>query len=230
MMHFIFRKSLFVAAVTAVTTSAVTSGCAPLIFGGALVAGGTTISSAVDRRSTGSQVNDGILGMRVRSEITRVLGAEANNHYTVTAYNGTVLLTGEMSTAEMKTIAVKTAQASLDVTRVIDELAVMEPVGITQRMSDSSLATRVRSNIVGNKNVSINQMKITVDRGIVYITGVLTPDENREVCQIAAKTNGALKVVSYVELMSAERIEKMKQEEAERQARLAKEEDSGNTK
>ncbi len=213
------KFSLFAAAASSAAVL-MTTGCAPLIFGGAVVAGGTTVSSAADRRSTGAQVNDGILETRVRSEILRAIGSEAKTHYTVTAYNGSVLLSGEMATEELKATAVKTARASLDVKRVMDEIAVMEPVGVTQRMSDSTLATKVRSNIIGNKNVSINQLKITVERGIVYITGLLTPDENKEACQSAAKTSGVVKVVSHAELLSAERIEKMKEEEAARKARL----------
>ena len=97
----------------------------------------------------------------------------------------------------------------------------MEPVSVGQRMSDSTLATKVRSNIIANQNVSINQLKITVERGIVYVMGLLTPEENRTVCEIAAKTNGVVKVVSHAELLNAERIEKMRQEEAARKARLA---------
>lgn len=149
------------------------------------------------------------------------MGSDAKTHYSVTAYNGSVLLAGEIATAAMKAVAVNTARASLDVKRVLDEVAVMEPVSVGQRMSDSTLATKVRSNIIANQNVSINQLKITVERGIVYVMGLLTPEENRTVCEIAAKTNGVVKVVSHAELLNAERIEKMRQEEAARKARLA---------
>ena len=145
-----FKLSLLAAAAASVLT---TTGCAPLIFGGAVVAGGTTVSSATDRRSTGAQVNDGILETRVRGEILRGLGSDAKTHYSVTAYNGSVLLAGEIATAAMKAVAVNTARASLDVKRVLDEVAVMEPVSVGQRMSDSTLATKVRSNIIANQNV-----------------------------------------------------------------------------
>ncbi len=221
-----FKLSLLAAAAASVLT---TTGCAPLIFGGAVVAGGTTVSSATDRRSTGAQVNDGILETRVRGEILRALGSDAKTHYSVTAYNGSVLLAGEIATAAMKAVAVDTARASLDVKRVLDEVAVMEPVSVGQRMSDSTLATKVRSNIIANQNVSINQLKITVERGIVYVMGLLTPEENRMVCEIAAKTSGVVKVVSHAELLNAERIEKMRQEEAARKARLAEQKSDDTT-
>ena len=220
MMRSLNKLSLLAAAASSAVVL-MTTGCAPLIFGGAVVAGGTTVSSAADRRSTGAQVNDSVLETRVRGEILRATGSEAKTHYSVTAYNGSVLLSGEVATEELKETVVKVAQSSLDVKRVMDELAVMDPVGVSQRMSDSTLATKVRSNIIGNKDVSINQLKITVERGIVYITGLLTPEENQAACMAAAKTSGVVKVVSHAELLSADRIEKMKEEEAARKARLA---------
>lgn len=220
------KNSFLAAAMVVAVVSTLTTGCAPLIFGGAVMAGSTTVSSAADRRSMGAQVNDGVLETRVNAEISRVLGQNAKTHITVTAYNGRVLLTGEVETPELKAGAAKTARESLDVKQVIDELAVMQPVGLTQRMSDSTLATKVRSNIVGNKNVSINQMKVVVDRGVVHLMGLLTPEENRAACESAAKTNSVVRVISHVEILSADRIEKMRAEEAERQARLGQNENN----
>lgn len=215
------KVSLFILATGAIVVTPLLNGCAPLIFSSAVAVGSTTVSSAVDRRSTGAQVNDGILETRVNAEINQALGKNAQTHITVTAYNGWVLLTGEVSTAEEKQTAVKTAQASLDVKCVIDEIAVMEPAGVGQRVGDSTLATKVRTNIIANKKISINQMKVTVDRGIVYLTGLLTPEENREACISAAKTGGVIKVVSHVEILSAERIAQMQAEEEARKIRQA---------
>lgn len=186
------------------------SGCAPLVVGGVAAAAGGTAATATDRRSTGAVVNDEVLESRVKYEIKKKLG-NLDEHITIVSYNGRVLLVGEVSTEEGKRIAEETARTSLDVASVYNALVVMPSVSIGQRMSDSTLATRVRSAIVTTKGISLNQMKVDVERGIVYLMGILTPEENQNACKVAAQVSGVRKVVTYVETMSAEEIkERMK--------------------
>ena len=78
-------------------------------------------------------------------------------------------------------------------------------------MKDSKLATTVRSRMVMEDNVYLSQMKVIVDRGIVYIMGIVTPQENTIAMTVAARTSGVYRVISVCEVMSAERIaERMK--------------------
>ena len=49
-------------------------------------------------------------------------------------------------------------------------------------------------------------MKVTVDRGIVYLMGLVTPEENRLACETAAKMQGVQRVISVCEVLSAEQI------------------------
>ena len=55
------------------------SGCAPILAGGAMAGG---VSVAVDRRSTGAQVNDGVIENRVSWEISQKIVPE-DQHITV---------------------------------------------------------------------------------------------------------------------------------------------------
>ncbi len=193
-------------AVCAAVLIALTSGCAPLVVGGAAVATGATVSTLTDRRSAGAVVNDEVLEKRINWEISQALGKNIDSHITVTAYNGKVLLTGEVATEQGRQIAVQTAEHSLDVASVINELAVMENAGIGQRLSDSSLATKVRSRLVTTENVYLSQMKVVVERGVVYLMGIVTPQENELALKVASRVSGAAKVISYCDTMSAERI------------------------
>ncbi len=201
-------KKLLITAASLGVVAFFQTGCAPMIVGGAAVATGATVSTMVDRRSAGAVVNDSVLEKRVGWEISQELGKKnIDSHITVTAYNGKVLLTGEIQTAEGKGIASQVAKTSLDVLSVINELAVRENVGMMQRMSDSSLATKVRSRLVMTENVYLGQMKVVVDRGIVYLMGLVTPQENSLALVTAARTKGVARVISVCEIMSAERIQ-----------------------
>ena len=180
------------------------SGCvaAPLLVGGAAV---TTATVVTDRRSTGMIVNDEVLEKRVSYEITQALG-KAKHHITVTSYESRVLLTGEVVSMNDRRLAQQAAAASLDVREVINELAVMEPSSMSTRLSDSLLATKVRSAIIGNGKLSLNQMKVTVDRGVVYLMGLVTRQEAQTAAQTAADVSGVQKVVTCFSVETPEEV------------------------
>ena len=201
-----FKRTLCILSCAAAMTTAMV-GCAPLVVGGVAVATGAPVSTINDRRSAGAIVNDGVIEKRLSYEITQALkeqlGDEPEGRITVTAYNGKVLLTGEIETLKAKRIVTETVQKSLDVRSVVNELAVQPTISWTQRMSDS---TTVRSRMVMEDNVYLSQMKVIVERGIVYIMGIVTPQENTIAMNVAARTSGVARVISVCEVMSAERI------------------------
>ncbi len=187
-----------------ILSCAMLSGCvAPLIVGGAAV---TTATVATDRRSAGTIVSDEVIEKRVAYEIGQALAQSKNSHITATCYEGRVLLTGEVASVHDRTLAQQVASVSLEVKEVINELAVMDPTSMTTRMSDSMLAAKVRTAIIGNSRISLNQMKVTVDRSVVYLMGLVTREEAQLAAQTAADVSGVRKVVTCFTVESAEEI------------------------
>lgn len=178
--------------VSVILASVLISGCAPVLVGGAAITSATVMT---DRRSTGSIVDDEVLEKRVRYEIGEVIGHD-KHHIAVTSYEGKVLLTGEVLTSLDKERAQAVATKSVGVNTVINELAVMDPSSVTTLLSDSMLATKVRSAIIGTENISLNQMKVTVQRGMVYLMGIVTPEEAKLASKVAAGVNGVQQVVT----------------------------------
>ena len=189
------------------------SGCAPILIGGAAVTSATVIT---DRRTTGSIVDDEVLEKRVRYEIGEVIGHE-KHHVVVTSYEGKVLLTGEVLTAADRQKAQDTAVKSVGVHSVINELAVMTPATVGAVLSDSMLATKVRSSIIGT-----NQMKVDVQRGIVYLMGIVTIDEARTATKVAAGVSGVQQVVTCFTIESEAAIkERLKNLESNNSSKSA---------
>ena len=194
------------------------SGCAPILIGGAAVTSATVIT---DRRTTGSIVDDEVLEKRVRYEIGEVIGHE-KHHVVVTSYEGKVLLTGEVLTAADRQKAQDTAVKSVGVHSVINELAVMTPATVGAVLSDSMLATKVRSSIIGTKKISLNQMKVDVQRGIVYLMGIVTIDEARTATKVAAGVSGVQQVVTCFTIESEAAIkERLKNLESNNSSKSA---------
>ena len=192
--------------------------CAPILIGGAAVTSATVIT---DRRTTGSIVDDEVLEKRVRYEIGEVIGHE-KHHVVVTSYEGKVLLTGEVLMAADRQKAQDTAVKSVGVHSVINELAVMTPATVGAVLSDSMLATKVRSSIIGTKKISLNQMKVDVQRGIVYLMGIVTIDEARTATKVAAGVSGVQQVVTCFTIESEAAIkERLKNLESNNSSKSA---------
>lgn len=209
-------SKVFVLAAAAATVGL--SGCAPILIGGAAVTSATVIT---DRRTTGSIVDDEVLEKRVRYEIGEVIGHE-KHHVVVTSYEGKVLLTGEVLTAADRQKAQDTAVKSVGVHSVINELAVMTPATVGAVLSDSMLATKVRSSIIGTKKISLNQMKVDVQRGIVYLMGIVTIDEARTATKVAAGVSGVQQVVTCFTIESEAAIkERLKNLESNNSSKSA---------
>ena len=194
-------KNITLIALSAVGVSML-SGCVPLLFGGAAA---TTATVATDRRSTGAIVNDEVMEKKIYLDITEKI-KPADHHITITSYDRKVLLTGEVSTQAAKDTAEQVAKASLDVEGVHNELAVRPPVSASQRISDSYLATKVRSQIIATKKISLNQMKVVVDRGIVYLMGIVTPTEAAMTKKLVAGIEGVRQVVALYSIESEDMI------------------------
>lgn len=206
------KKTIYCVALACFITGTVLSGCTAVAIGGATYATTTAVGTIIDRRTTGTIVDDELLEKKISYEISNELGKSVNSHITVTCYNRRVLLTGEISSQHAQSIASKVAAESTGVREVINELRVQDNAGIFERMGDSTLATKVRTRIVANQKVELNQMKIAVDRGIVYIIGILTAQENKTACEIAASTSGVVRVVSCAEIVTPEQVqEQMRQ-------------------
>ncbi len=193
-----------VALLLAVSATIFVSGCAPVLIGGAAL---TTATVVTDRRSTGSIVTDEMLEKRVVYNIVEALGQD-NIHVTVTSFEGKILLTGEVLTQAQKLQAQEVARLSLDVKSVVNELAVMEHSSMATRLSDTLLANKVRASLFSSQNTSLNQVKVVVDRKIVYLMGIVTRAEANTITQKVAQIPDVLQVVNCFTFATPEEIKR----------------------
>ena len=191
------RLTLSLVAVGAVAASV--SGCVPLVLGGAAV-GGTVV--AIDRRSTGIQVEDEAIEMRVANAIREKVGTEA--HVNVTSYNRQVLLTGEVPSAEVRDAVEKTVAAEQNVRSVVNDLAVMPNSTIGQRSNDTFITGKVRASLVDAKDLSANSFKVVTERNVVYLMGRVSQREAGRATAIARGITGVSKVVRVFEYLTEE--------------------------
>ena len=179
------------------------SACAPLIVGGAVMTG----VMATDRRTTGTQVEDESIEIKVASAVRNEMGDRI--HLNVTSFNRQVLLSGEVRTAADKERAEKLAQSQENVNAVVNDLAVMPVSSLTQRSKDTVITGRVKAAFVDAKDLQVNAIKVVTERGIVYLLGRVTPREAKRATDIARTTRGVVKVVRVFEEISEAELERL---------------------
>ncbi|MCU0923159.1 MAG: BON domain-containing protein, partial [Burkholderiaceae bacterium] len=176
--------------------SGVLGGCVAAV-GGAMV-GGTMM--AVDRRTTGTQLDDQTIDLRASNAVTAVMGDRA--HVNASSYNRVVLLTGEVPT-EADRAKVEAAVAKVENVRaVVNELAVMPNSSFTQQSNDTLITGKVKAAFVDAKELQVASMKVVTERGVVYLMGRVTEAEANVAATVTRSVSGVQKVVKVFEIIT----------------------------
>ena len=185
------------------------SGCVALVGGGAAVAG----MSAVDRRTTGTQVEDQGIELRAGNRIGEVMGDKARA--SVTSYNRVVLLTGQAGNATDKATIEKLVREQTTVRQVYNEIEVAPfTATLGQRSQDSLITTKVKASLVNAKDISSSAIKVVTENNVVYLMGIVTPRESKRTAEIARGVNDVTKVVRLFEVVSEDELANMVQKAA----------------
>jgi osmotically-inducible protein OsmY len=178
------------------------SGCAPLLIGGA--AG--TVLVASDRRSPGIQLEDESIELRAKSAIREQMGTRVR--VDVTSYNRQALITGDVGNALDKQ-AVERLVARVDnVKSVVNELAVQNTPSLWDRSNDLLTTGRVKAAFI-DANVQVNAVKVTTERGVVYLLGRVTQAEAERATEAARSISGVRRVVRVFELITDEDLRRL---------------------
>ena len=199
-----YRSSVLNIALCAAITASSLSACVPLVIGGAML-GGTLV--AIDRRTSGAQLEDEGIELRSANRVREALLERA--HVNVTSYNRQVLITGEVPTEDDKKLVEQTVSRVENVQKIINELAVLGNTSFTQRSSDALVTGRIKAALVDAKDVYANSFKVVTERGVAHIMGRVTQREADRATEIARSTSGVQKVVRIFEIISDEELKRL---------------------
>ena len=188
------RLGAIVGALVAATTL---SACAPLLLGGAMFGGSLM---AVDRRTSGAQVEDQTIELKSLNRVKEVIGGAG--HVNITSYNRQVLLTGEVP-AEADKAAIEQAIGRTENLRsIVNEMAVMAPSSIGGRSNDTLLTSKVKASLVDAKDIISTAFKVVTERSVVYLMGRVTEREANRATDVARGVAGVDKVVRVFEVVT----------------------------
>ena len=180
--------------------------CAPLVIG-AIVAGTAVV--ATDRRTTGAQIDDQSIELRLSNELGTAFKANSGDfHISINSFERKVLLTGEVPTEQAKAQAGEIAARSLNVRTVVNELAVAKPSTLGQRTNDTTVGTKVRAQFVNTKEIPFNSISIVTERGVVYLMGFVTAKEAEIAAHVASRVAGVQQVVKVFDIGTPEEVQR----------------------
>jgi osmotically-inducible protein OsmY len=191
------------ASLLAATLGATLSACAPAVLGGAVI--GSMV--ALDRRTSGSQLEDEGIELRSASRIREQLGDRV--HVNVTSYNRQVLLTGEVPNDKDKQQVEQIVSKVDNVRAIVNELGLLGNTTFTQRSSDALATGRVKAGMVDAKDLYAGAFKVVTERGTTYLMGRVSQREADRATDIARSTVGVQKVVRILEIISEEELQRL---------------------
>jgi len=174
------------------------SGCAPLIVGGVA---STSVAVATDRRTAGAQLDDQTIELKAGSDLRNLL--DDKGRVNAMSYDGWVLLTGDVPTEEDKQKAQDVVSKIEKVTKVINALRVGDITPLTVRTNDTWITSKVKAVLIDTKKVPSRTIKVTTERGVVYMMGKVTDAEAQMAATAVSAVSGVNKVVKLFEIVSA---------------------------
>jgi osmotically-inducible protein OsmY len=200
-------KRFVLASLAAATLVTSLSACVPLVVGGGL-AGGVFV--AIDRRTSGAQLEDEGIELRGASRLKDALGEGAR--VSVTSYNRQVLLTGEVARAEDIQKAEQIIARVENVSSVVNDLVVGFKATLTQRSTDTLITSKVKASLIDAKDLQANAFKVVTERNVVYLMGRVTPREADRATAIARGVANVSKVVRVFETLTEEELARLNQQ------------------
>ena len=188
---------------------------AVILGGAAVVTGGLIIA---DRRPFTTYSKDAWIDIQAASPLGDI-GTPKDTHIIANAFNGRILLTGEVATDADKQKATDAVKSISGVKGVDNQLVVGPVTSLDVRNNDSFITTKVKSRLVNDNPELGNAFKIVTENGVVYVLGNLTQSELDRGIEITRTTAGVQRVVktsliTIIKEPQAEALDKAAQEDA----------------
>jgi len=177
------------------------SGCSSVATGGAEITG---LSLLHDRRTAKALAIDERIEINASIELNSHDDTRKACHFNVTSYNGTVLVTGEAPTEELREKIITIVRVIPDVNLVHNEVQIGKLSSFATRSRDTLLTTKVKTSLSKVKNLpgfDATRVKVVTESGVVYLLGLVHRKEGQIATEIARREKGVKKVVKIFEFI-----------------------------
>jgi len=154
-----------------------------------------TIDENYGKRTVGTQVEDQNIETKISHNLRRTDARLGDARINVDAYNGVVLLTGQVPSQELKEKASEVAREVRNVREVHNELSVAANLPASQRLSDSWLNTRIRTSLAANERIDSGRIRVVTENASVYLMGIVSRAEGDRIVDAVSNVGGMQRIV-----------------------------------
>jgi hyperosmotically inducible periplasmic protein len=167
-----------------------------LLFAGCMTIGQTGYEAATDERSVGNQMDDAAIWAQIQADLLQS-SVKGTNSISVFCRNGIVVLTG---------VVPKGSHAGAEALRIAHQVEGVKKVGTfflpsqPFPISDFVIKEKIRFKMVGDSDLTADQIDMTVIDGHVVLVGVIESSDNvKRIIAIAHATRGVKAVISFIQ-------------------------------
>ncbi|WP_416140203.1 BON domain-containing protein [Halomonas sp. HK25] len=154
-----------------------------------------TIDENYGKRTAGAQVEDQSIETKISHNLRRTDARLGDARINVDSYNGVVLLTGQVPSQELQERASEIAHEVRNVREVHNELSVAANLPASQRLSDTWLNTRIRTNLAANDRIDSGRIRVITENASVYLMGIVSRSEADRIVQAVSNVGGMQRIV-----------------------------------
>ena len=153
---------------------------------------------ATDPRTAGTQVDDEVLEEKVAYNLTNDAQLKEEARINVVAYNGKILLVGQVPNSGAADTAKSIAAGVEGVKEVYNEIRTGEKIGTSQIALDSWITTTVKSKLLLNSEVKATEVKVITENGEVFLMGKLDNNQANAAADVARNVRNVTKVIKVI--------------------------------
>lgn len=159
----------------------------------------TGVAVANDRRTTGTIIDDQSIEVKAMHALAHTPEIWRQCHITVISYNNVVVLVGQAPTENLKQQAEQIVSEIPKIQRIHNELTIEAPNSLAARSQDSWITTQIKAKMLGSKTVKSSRIKVVTENHVVFLMGLVTPQEEEAATDIARQISGVEKIIQIFE-------------------------------
>lgn len=170
------------------------------IFVAGAAAGAAGIAMVYDHRKVESVLQD----QKIENAIVAKLKSDPNlygenTHVTVNCFNNVVLLSGEVTSPELRQKAEALARSVPDISKIYNQITLQGPTSSLTHASDSWITAKIKSQMLATKDLKSGSIRVVTENGTVYLMGRVSHNQAEIAVDIAREVSGVQKVIKILQ-------------------------------
>ncbi|NBI12079.1 divisome-associated lipoprotein YraP [[Haemophilus] felis] len=157
----------------------------------AVIAGGVAVATkvATDPRTVGTQIDDETLEEKIRFSVMKDPQIKSEARVNIVSYGGKVLLIGQAPSQNTIELVTSLTEGVEGVNKVINEMRVGNKISATQIARDGLITSEIKSKLLLDSRVKMNQVKVITENNETFIMGNVTKQQADAILSIASQVS-----------------------------------------